>query len=155
MRLLKLIISWIINATALVIVSKLIPGIYVRDFSVALIAGMIFPLFNVSLKPFIVLVTLPLNLLSLGVFTLFINGFLFYLVSKIIGGFAISGFWSAFWGALFFSIINFVLNVFMNPWKKHRVKFYGPKPNQSSRYNNTIDAEIVPEKEKNKKLLEE
>jgi putative membrane protein len=150
----KLIISWIVNAIALVIVSKIIPGIYVRDFSVALLAGMIFPLFNVSLKPLIILITLPLNFLSLGIFTLFINGFLFYLVSKIIAGFTISGFWSAFWGALFFSITNFVLNVFMNPWKKYRVNIYGTKSHQSSRRNNAIDAEIVPEKEKEKKQLE-
>ncbi|MCX5782756.1 MAG: phage holin family protein [Elusimicrobia bacterium] len=151
----KLIVSWLVNAIALVIVSKIIPGIYVQDFSVAMFAGLIFILFNVSLKPLILLVTLPLNLLSLGIFTLFINGFLFYLVSKMIGGFFISGFWSAFWGALFFSITNFVLNIFMNPWKKYRVNFYGTKSHQSSRHNNAIDAEIVPEKEKNKKLLKE
>ena len=74
---------------------------------VALVLGII----NAFLRPLIILITLPMNILTLGTLTLFINGALFYLVSKIVKGFVITGFWSAFWGYILFSIISFLLSL--------------------------------------------
>jgi putative membrane protein len=75
--------------------------------AIALVLGVI----NALLRPLIILVTLPINVLTLGVFTLFINGALFLLASKIVKGFLITGFWPAFWGYIIFSIISFLLSL--------------------------------------------
>ena len=151
----KLLIGWLINTVALLLVSKIIPGIFISDFWVAAIAAAILVLFNIFLKPFLLIITLPINLLTLGIFTFFINAFLFFLVSKVVSGFEILGFWSAFWGAIIFSVLNYILNIFFNPWKKIKVNFYRSNfrnDQDTPGRGNVIDAEIVEEKKEQGKL---
>lgn len=135
------LIKWCVNIIALFAVLHIVPGINVDRWETAIITALVLGLINVYLKPFIILFTLPLNILSLGLFTLIINGLLFYLVSKIVKGFYIVNFWYAFWGALCFSVISLLLNLLINPHGEINVNFhkYPSKPNP--KYPNTIDTE--------------
>jgi putative membrane protein len=107
------LIRWIINALAIFIVVHIVKGIEVSSTAVVLVIAFVLGVINAFLRPFIILITLPINILTLGLFTLFINGALFYMVSKIVKGFVITGFWPAFWGYIIFSIISSLLSLFV------------------------------------------
>jgi len=102
---------WLINALAIFIVAHIVKGIEVSSTPIVLVIAFVLGIINAFLRPFIILITLPINILTLGLLTLFINGALFYLVSKIVKGFVITGFWPAFWGYILFSIISFLLSL--------------------------------------------
>jgi putative membrane protein len=103
--------KWIINSLAIAIVAHIVRGIEVSSTPVVLVIALVLGIINAFVRPLIILITLPINILTLGAFTLFINGALFYLVSKIVKGFVITGFWPAFWGYILFSIISFLLSL--------------------------------------------
>jgi putative membrane protein len=105
------LIKWLVNIPSLLIVVQLVPGIQVENWRVAFLASLMLGLVNAFLRPLLLMLTLFLNILSFGLFTLIINGFLFFMVSKVVPGFKVVDFWSAFWGALFFSMISFILNI--------------------------------------------
>jgi putative membrane protein len=109
-----ILIKWTINSLAILIVAHIIKGIEISSLLSVITVAFVLGIINVFLRPFLILVTLPLNIFTLGLFTLFINGFLFFLVSKIVKGFTITGFWPAFFGALLFSAISFFLNLLVN-----------------------------------------
>ena len=104
------LIRLIVNAVALLVVAYLIPGIHVSGFVGALIAALILGVVNAVLKPILVLLSLPLEILTLGLFTLVINALLFWLVGAIGFGMRVDGFWPAFWGALVMSIVSWILS---------------------------------------------
>ena len=135
------LIRWIINTLTLVLVVGIVPGIHAESWEAVAVAALILGLLNAFLRPLIILFTLPLNIISLGFFTLLINGFMFYLVSKVVEGFYITSFGSAFWGALFFSIISFLLNLFINPQGQISIRFYQGRSFSSSRDEDIIDVE--------------
>jgi putative membrane protein len=81
-----------------------------KNFGTALVAALVLAFVNALIKPILILLTLPINLLTLGLFILVINALMFWLVSAIVKGFYISGFWPAFFAALVFSIFSLVLN---------------------------------------------
>ncbi len=91
--------------------AQIVKGIEISNTATVLAIALVLGIINAFLRPLIILITLPINILTLGVFTLFINGALFYLVSKIVKGFVITGFWPAFWGYILFSIISFLLSL--------------------------------------------
>ena len=105
------LLRWGISALSIFIVAHIVKGIEVPSVSVVLVVALVLGIINAFLRPLIILITLPMNILTLGTLTLFINGALFYLVSKIVKGFVITGFWSAFWGYILFSIISFLLSL--------------------------------------------
>lgn len=108
----SLLIRWLLNALALVATAALVPGIIVENYFSALIAALVLGLINIFIKPILLLLTLPINMFTLGLFTLVINGLMLELVSAIVKGFNITGgFGSAILGALVLSIISFVLNL--------------------------------------------
>jgi putative membrane protein len=113
------LIKWIINAIAILIVTYIIKGIEVASPVVALVAAFVLGIINAFVRPILIIITLPINVLTLGIFTLFINGFLFYLVSKIVKGLVITGFWPAFIGAIIVSVISFLLSLFIVPRQRH------------------------------------
>lgn len=118
------LITWFVNAVALIAVVKVMPGIHVDDGATILIAALILGFLNAFLRPFVFLMMFPLYFVSFGIFTLFVNGFLFYMVSKVVEGFYVMNFWSAFWGALVFSIISFILNLFVSPEGRVNMRFH-------------------------------
>jgi putative membrane protein len=104
------LIRLVINAVALLLVAYLLPGVHVSGFTAALIAALILGIVNAVLRPILFVLSLPLQILTLGLFTLVINAALFYLVAKLGIGLTVDGFWSAFLGAIVLSIVSFVLS---------------------------------------------
>lgn len=131
----------IINIAAIFLVVHVVPGIKADTWGAAIAAVLLLSLINSFLKPAIVFFTLPLSVLSLGFFTLVINGFMLYLVSKLIYGFHIINFWAAFWGALLFSIISSTLHSLTNTSGKINFRFHRYKPDVKNAYQDVIDVE--------------
>jgi putative membrane protein len=107
---LSILLRWLLNALILYIIPSIVPNFFVGDFWSALIAILVLGIINALIKPILILLTLPVNILTLGGFTLIINGFIFWLTSTIVKGFIVDGFWTAFWAALVFSIISIFIN---------------------------------------------
>jgi putative membrane protein len=106
----KLLIHWIILTLSVLAVSQFVPGIHVNSFMTALIVGAVLAFINLIIKPIVTLLTLPINVITLGLFSLVINGFFFWIVSKIISGFEVRTFTAAVIGAFIVSILNWVGN---------------------------------------------
>lgn len=113
----RLLLSWLINAIALLALPYLLSSIRIESFYTALIVALVLGLVNAVIRPVLVLLTLPVTILTLGLFILVINGLLFWFVASFIEGFHVTGFWSAFFGALVYSIISWVLSALL-PGKK-------------------------------------
>lgn len=105
-----LIANWFLNALALYIVSKLVGGIEVLDFGSALIAVIVIGLVNAFMKPLFLLLTLPINILSLGLFTFVINALLLLLSSSLTPGFQVHGFGAALIGSVLLSVVSVLLH---------------------------------------------
>lgn len=105
----NIVIRWCINALSLYLVSKIVPGIELTDFGSALIAVVIIGLVNALIKPIFVLLTLPINILTLGLFTLVLNGLMLWFAGTFTSGFVVHGFGSAFIGSILLSIISTLL----------------------------------------------
>jgi len=114
-RILILITKLAINALALLVVDSIFRNIWFDNNKAMLAAAVVLALVNTYLRPLILVLTLPINILSLGLFTLVINAFLLELVSWVIPTFHVNGFWTAMGGALVISIISFLLNWFLKP----------------------------------------
>ena len=107
----RLFLKWVLNAFALFFVMQLIPGIQIDRFRDLLIGALVIGLLNTFLRPIVILLTLPVTVVTLGLFTLVINGMMFYLAAHLASGFHVAGFGTAFVAALLFSLISFVLNM--------------------------------------------
>ncbi len=109
--------SWILSALAIIIVAKYLPGFRVDSFFTALIVALALSFINAFIKPFIIILTLPINILTLGLFTFVINAILIILVSKIVPGFIITGFMPALIASVALWLINLVVNLVIFPVK--------------------------------------
>ncbi|WP_269530887.1 phage holin family protein [Chitinimonas sp. BJYL2] len=99
---------WLINAVSLLLVTWLLPGIQVQGFVSALLIALVLGIVNVLIRPVLLILTLPVNLLTLGLFTFVINGFCFWLVAAVLQGFAVSSFGMAVIGAMVYSVISWI-----------------------------------------------
>ncbi|NLA51337.1 MAG: phage holin family protein [Alcaligenaceae bacterium] len=104
-----LIIAWIVNAFALVLVSYLLPGVHVAGFGSALIAALVLGLVNTLVRPVLVLLTIPVTIFTLGLFLLVINGLMFWFVGSILRDFQVDGFGWALLGAIIYSVITYAM----------------------------------------------
>lgn len=109
----RLLITWLINAAALFALPYLIQSVRVESFSTALVAALVLGLVNVLIRPILVLLTLPVTVLTLGLFIFVINGLLFWAVANFVGGFQVAGFWSAVGGAILYSLISWALSALL------------------------------------------
>jgi putative membrane protein len=107
----SLLVHWLIYAIAIVITAYLLPGVRLSGFSAALVAALVLGLVNTFIKPVLLLLTLPLNILTLGLLTFVINALLILLTSALVPGFVVTGFWWALLFSLVLSIINYALGV--------------------------------------------
>ncbi len=107
----RLVLIWCCNALALLGVAYLLPGVRVDGFGYALIAALLLGLINTLVRPVLILLTLPVTLLSLGLFILVINGLLFWFAGSVLLGFHVSGFWVGLMGALLYSILSWLLSL--------------------------------------------
>ena len=109
-----LFIRWLILTFAILVTAYLMEGIHSSGFVAAFFAAAILGIFNAFFRPVLLLLTLPINVLSLGLFTFVINALLLSLVSLIIPGFEVFGFWSAVFGSLLISIVSWILTSFID-----------------------------------------
>jgi len=105
-----LLIVWLINALALLAVSYLIPSVQVAGFGAALVAALVLGLVNAVIRPLLILLTLPVTILTLGLFIFVINGLLFLAVANLLEGFEVAGLWPAIVGAIVYSVISWLLS---------------------------------------------
>lgn len=108
-----LIVRWIINALALLALPYLMSGITVTSFYIALIVAVVLGFLNAIVRPILILLTLPVTILTLGLFILVINALLFWFVASFVDGFQVSGFWAAFFGAILYSLITWAANALL------------------------------------------
>ncbi len=106
----QLIVVWIVNALALLALPYLFDSIRVDGLYTALVTALVLGLLNTLIRPILILLTLPINILTLGLFTFVINGLLFWFVASFVKGFIVMGFWPAVWGAIVYSIISWALS---------------------------------------------
>lgn len=107
----KLLIRWIISALSLILVAYLVPGVEVTSFYIALITALILGLANAVIRPFLILFTLPINILTLGLFTFVINALILWFVASFVEGFIITGFLAALWAAIVLWIVGILVNL--------------------------------------------
>lgn len=111
----RMILHWILSAVALLIVSHVVPGFIVHGILAALIAAIVIGFINATLGALIKIITLPLTILTLGIFWLIINAAMIKLASMFVPGFQITGLAAAFWGAIVLSIVNMFLKWLVLP----------------------------------------
>ena len=108
------LIRWLLNALILLLIPHLIGGVEVASLFTALITALILAFVNAIIRPIILILTLPINILTLGLFTFVINALMFWFVASFVKGFNIIGFWPAFWAALIFSAFSVIINYFVD-----------------------------------------
>jgi putative membrane protein len=111
----RILVGWLLNALALLAVAYLLPSIHVASLGSALIAALVLGLVNALIRPLLIVLTLPVTLLTLGLFVLVINGLLFWAVGSMLAGFSVGGFWPGVFGALLYSLISWALSGLLQP----------------------------------------
>lgn len=106
-----LLLRWALNAAALMLVPEIVSSIHVGSYWSALFAALLLGLVNASIRPVLLLLTLPVTVVTLGFFALVVNALLFWMVSGLTWGFEVPTFWSALWGAVVYSILTWLVNV--------------------------------------------
>ena len=106
----KIVIRWLLLAAALLLVAQVYPGVVVASFGSALIAALVLGLFNAVLRPVLVLLTLPVTVLTLGLFLFVINALLFFFAASVLQGFSVTGFGAALIGSLLYSLCGLVID---------------------------------------------
>jgi putative membrane protein len=114
----NLLIRWVLNAAALMLVAYLYSGVQVSGIGPALIAALVLGLVNAVIRPLLVLLTLPVTVLTLGLFIFVINALLFWFVAEIVPGFTVKGFMAALIGSLMFSVMTIITSWLISDRKK-------------------------------------
>jgi putative membrane protein len=104
----KLLIRWVLNAVALLVVARIVPGFHVRSITAALLAALVIGFVNATLGLLLKIITLPLTILTFGLFLLVVNALMLEFSASFVPGFAVHGFAAAFWGALALSVIHLI-----------------------------------------------
>lgn len=105
-----ILLRWLLSALSVLAVAYIVPGVHVASFWSALVAALVIGLVNALVRPILLLLTLPVNILTLGLFTFVINALMFWLASSIVKGFDVTGFAAAFWGALVYWLVSWIVN---------------------------------------------
>ncbi len=127
-----ILIRWFFLTAAISIASYVIDGIEVKGFFSAFLAAAILGILNALFRPILLVLTLPINIITLGLFTFVINAVLLMMASGVIGGFEVKDFWSAFFGALIISIVSWATGSFIN--EKGRVEYIDMKKRDHDRW---------------------
>ena len=107
----KIIVRWLLLSAALLLVAHLYPGVTVKSFTTAMVAALVLGLLNTLVRPLLVLLTLPVTLLTLGLFLFVINALMFWSAAGVLDGFNVSGFGAALIGSLLYSLCGMVIDV--------------------------------------------
>lgn len=130
----KIIIKWVVLTVAIIITSYLFSGIGVDSLATAFIAAAVLGALNVLLRPIALILTLPVNIISFGLFTFVINAFMLIITSKLIYGFYVKGFFAAIIGSLFISFVSWAINLFAGEKISVRTEKNNIKDNVGSEY---------------------
>ena len=106
----KLLTKWLLSAAALLAVAYLYSGVEIKSYSAALIAAVLIGLFNTILRPILVILTLPVTVLSLGLFLFVINALMFWSAAGLLNGFNVTGFGAALIGSLIYSVMGIIID---------------------------------------------
>lgn len=109
----RMLLTWLINAAALLALKYLMPSITVDSFVTALIVAIVLGFINTIIRPIFVILTLPVTILTLGLFLFVINGLLFWAVGSFVPGFHVDGFWAGVFGAIIYSVISWALSALL------------------------------------------
>jgi putative membrane protein len=110
----RILLVWILNAVALWLVTQVLPGVHITQWwPDALVAVLVLGLVNTLVRPFLVLLTLPITVITLGLFLLVLNALLFWGVGSILSGFRVDSFWWAFGGALLYSLFSWAFSALL------------------------------------------
>jgi putative membrane protein len=115
----RLLLVWLLNTLALIAVAYLMPSVTIASFGAALLAAAVLGLVNTIIRPILVLLTLPVTVLTLGLFIFVLNGLLFWAVASMLEGFDVTGFWSALFAAIIYSLISWLLSALVLRDGKH------------------------------------
>lgn len=113
-----LLIRWIVLTLAILVTAYFFDGIHVSGFFSAFFTAATLGILNAFFRPVLLVITLPINILSMGLFTFIINAVLLLMASGVIPGFKIAGFWSAVFGSIMVSLVSWILNLLINPQGK-------------------------------------
>ena len=113
----RLLLAWLINAIALIALPYVVSSITVDSFLTALLVAIVLGFVNAIIRPILVILTLPVTILTLGLFIFVINGLLFWAVGSFWPGFHVNGFWAGVFGAIVYSIISWILSAILMPRK--------------------------------------
>ena len=105
----RLLVHWLLSALCLLLVSRFVPGIFVRGIGTALIAAVVIVLVNGTIGALLKLVTFPLTILTFGIFWLLINALMLKFAALFVPGFEVRGLWPAFWGGIILSVLNMLV----------------------------------------------
>jgi putative membrane protein len=108
--LMKILVRWLLLAAALLLVAHVYPGVVVGSFGSAMVAALVLGLLNTLLRPILVLLTLPVTVLTLGLFLFVINALMFYFAASMLNGFQVAGFGAALIGSLIYSVCGVVID---------------------------------------------
>ena len=111
---LGMLIRWLLSALALILTSKIVPGITVDSFTALLIAAIVLGLVNAVVRPILVFFTLPITLFTLGLFLLVVNAITFGLAAWLVPGFSVNGFFPAMLGSIVMAILSFLFSMFIH-----------------------------------------
>lgn len=109
-----LLLRWLLLTIAIILTSYLVEGIQVAGFFSAFFAAAVLGILNTLFRPILLLITLPINIVTFGLFTFVINALLLKMASGVVSGFHVYGFWSAVFGSLIISLVNYLLHSFIN-----------------------------------------
>ena len=109
-----ILIRWLILTAAIIVASYLLEGIHISGFLSAFFAAAILGILNALFRPVLLILTLPINILTLGLFTFIINALMLKMASGVIPGFEVHGFWTAVFGSLIISVVSWLLNSFIS-----------------------------------------
>ncbi|MBI5189815.1 MAG: phage holin family protein [Nitrospirae bacterium] len=118
-----MLVKWLVNSLALFAADWLVAGIVIYDFWSGLAAAALLGIVNAVIRPVVIVLTLPITIVTLGLFTLVVNALMLKLVAWAIPDFAVNGFWAAFWGALIISVVSWFINtIFDSNWRISYIK---------------------------------
>ncbi len=112
---LKILLGWAINALCLLALPYLLPAVQIKGFTTALVAALVLGLLNTLIRPLLVLLTLPISILTLGLFLLVINGLMFWLAARFMDGFSVASFGWAIVAAVVYSLISWAISTALKP----------------------------------------
>ncbi|MBC2715755.1 MAG: phage holin family protein [Desulfobacteraceae bacterium] len=140
----RLLIKWLCLTGAVLFAAYVLDGIYVKDFFSAFFTAAVLGILNMFFRPVLFILTLPINVMTLGFFTFVINALMLKMASGLISGFTVTGFWTAIFGALLISIANWVLTAMIQENRMYEDS--RPQPQRPEQDDDTIDLDKFDDK---------